>query len=153
MRIPDKHYFKIGEVAELAGVEPYVIRYWESEFRSLRPQKSRSNQRLFRRKDVERILEIRRLLYEEGYKIEGARRRLETPGAAVAADEHAAEKARCESELEISPAGGATSGDKATKKGNQPEKLPSISALRTRVAEARATMLAIEKILDDDEAL
>ena len=65
MRIPDKHYFKIGEVAELAGVEPYVIRYWESEFRSLRPQKSRSNQRLFRRKDVERILEIRRLLYEE----------------------------------------------------------------------------------------
>jgi DNA-binding transcriptional MerR regulator len=126
MRIPDKHYFKIGEVAELAGVEPYVIRYWESEFRSLRPQKSRSNQRLFRRKDVERILEIRRLLYEEGYKIEGARRRLEQ-GEPAAVD---------------------TAPDSAPA-----PKSPSVSALRSHVAEARAVLVAIEKILDDDEAL
>jgi DNA-binding transcriptional MerR regulator len=128
MRIPDKHYFKIGEVAELAGVEPYVIRYWESEFRSLRPQKSRSNQRLFRRKDVERILEIRRLLYEEGYKIEGARRRLE------------------QGEPATEPVDAAADSKPAPKS-------PSVSALRSHVAEARAVLAAIEKILDDDEAL
>jgi DNA-binding transcriptional MerR regulator len=129
-RIPDKHYFKIGEVAELAGVEPYVIRYWESEFRSLRPQKSRSNQRLFRRKDVERILEIRRLLYEEGYKIEGARRRLE----------HGHDEAVVEAVPE--------DGDKSSKT----KKAPSVSALRSHLAEADAVLSAIEKILDEDEA-
>ena len=130
VRIPDKHYFKIGEVAELAGVEPYVIRYWESEFRSLRPQKSRSNQRLFRRKDVERILEIRRLLYEEGYKIEGARRRLE----------HGDHGEPLEAVEAAEPSG-------PVKKG------PSVSALRTQVAEAQAALDAIEKILDEDGAL
>ena len=130
MRIPDKHYFKIGEVAELAGVEPYVIRYWESEFRSLRPQKSRSNQRLFRRKDVERILEIRRLLYEEGYKIEGARRRLESPETDGVVETVLAE----------------SSAGKSTKS-------PTISAMRVKVSEAEATLAAIEKILDEDEAL
>jgi len=131
MRIPDKHYFKIGEVAELAGVEPYVIRYWESEFRSLRPQKSRSNQRLFRRKDLERILEIRRLLYEEGYKIEGARRRLEG-------------RESPESETAEAP----TSASPKTKRGE-----PTIAAMRLSFSEARATVIAIEKILDEDEEL
>ena len=137
MRIPDKHYFKIGEVAELAGVEPYVIRYWESEFRSLRPQKSRSNQRLFRRKDVERILEIRRLLYEEGYKIEGARRRLESPKAGDT--DGVVEAVADETTV------GKSAGTSA--------KSPSVSAMRVRVAEAEATLAAIEKILDEDEAL
>ena len=138
MRIPDKHYFKIGEVAELAGVEPYVIRYWESEFRSLRPQKSRSNQRLFRRKDVDRILEIRRLLYEEAYKIEGARRRLE--GGST------------EAPPETEPVDAAPTGKSAgKKKRGAADAGPSVSALRSAVAEARATLEAIEKILDDDE--
>jgi DNA-binding transcriptional MerR regulator len=74
--IPDKQYFKIGEVAQIAGVEPYVLRYWETEFKSIRPDKTRSNQRLYRRRDVEMVLNIKRLLYDEGYRIDGARRRL-----------------------------------------------------------------------------
>jgi DNA-binding transcriptional MerR regulator len=74
--IPDKPYFKIGEVAELAGVEPYVLRYWETEFRIIRPEKTRSKQRLYRRKDVEAVLTIKKLLYDEGYRIDGAKRRL-----------------------------------------------------------------------------
>ena len=74
--LPDKLYFKIGEVARLVGVKPYVLRYWESEFGALRPGKTRSRHRLYRRKDVETLLEIRRLLYVERYTIEGAKRRL-----------------------------------------------------------------------------
>lgn len=75
-RIPDKLYFKIGEVSRLTKVEPYVLRYWESEFKMVNPQKSRSNQRVYRRRDIELILEIKRLLYKEGYTLEGAKRRL-----------------------------------------------------------------------------
>jgi len=74
--IPDKPYFKIGEVAALAGVEPYVLRYWETEFKSIRPEKTRTNQRMYRRRDVETVLAIKRLLYDEGYRIDGAKRRL-----------------------------------------------------------------------------
>jgi DNA-binding transcriptional MerR regulator len=78
--IPDKPYFKIGEVARLCAVKPYVLRYWETEFRSLRLQKTRSQQRLYRRKDVELLLKIRHLLYEERFTIEGARSRLRELG-------------------------------------------------------------------------
>jgi DNA-binding transcriptional MerR regulator len=74
--IPDKQYFKIGEVAEIAGVEPYVLRYWETEFKTIRPEKTRSNQRLYRRRDVETVLQIKKLLYDEGFRIDGAKRRL-----------------------------------------------------------------------------
>jgi DNA-binding transcriptional MerR regulator len=79
--LPDKLYFKIGEVARLVGVKPYVLRYWETEFTILRPGKTRSKHRLYRRKDVEMLLEIRRLLYAERYTIEGAKRRLRDGGA------------------------------------------------------------------------
>jgi DNA-binding transcriptional MerR regulator len=75
-RIPDKLYFKIGEVAEIAGVEPYVLRFWESEFPVLAPRKAESGHRVYRRKDVETVIRIRDLLYEKGYTIAGARRRL-----------------------------------------------------------------------------
>jgi DNA-binding transcriptional MerR regulator len=78
--LPDKLYFKIGEVAKLVGVKPYVLRYWETEFSVLRPGKTRSKHRLYRRKDVETLLEIRRLLYRERYTIEGAKRRLRETG-------------------------------------------------------------------------
>jgi DNA-binding transcriptional MerR regulator len=74
--IPDKQYFKIGEVAQIVGVEPYVLRYWETEFKSIRPEKSRSKQRLYRKRDVETALQIKRLLYDEGFRIDGAKRRL-----------------------------------------------------------------------------
>ncbi len=78
--IPDKPYFKIGEVARLCAVKPYVLRYWETEFRSLRLQKTRSQQRLYRRKDVDLLLKIRHLLYTERFTIEGARARLRELG-------------------------------------------------------------------------
>jgi DNA-binding transcriptional MerR regulator len=82
--LPDKLYFKIGEVAKLVGVKPYVLRYWETEFSILRPGKTRSKHRLYRRKDVETLLEIRRLLYTERYTIEGAKRRLRDSGRLAA---------------------------------------------------------------------
>ncbi|MBE0658871.1 MAG: MerR family transcriptional regulator [Bryobacteraceae bacterium] len=73
VEIPNKLYFRIGDVSKLAGVEPYVLRFWESEFPMLNPKKSGTNQRLYRRKDVETILEIKHLLYEKRFTIEGAR--------------------------------------------------------------------------------
>jgi DNA-binding transcriptional MerR regulator len=78
--LPDKQYFKIGEVAELLGVKPSVLRFWETEFRSIRPDKTRSNQRLYSRKHVERIAEIKSLLYEQKFTIAGARRKLREGG-------------------------------------------------------------------------
>src|ERR1700745_2701541 len=75
--IPDKLYFKIGEVSELLGVEPYVLRYWESEFSVLSPKKSGTGHRLYRRKDVELLLRIKRLVYEKRFTIEGARQSLQ----------------------------------------------------------------------------
>jgi DNA-binding transcriptional MerR regulator len=76
--IPDKLYFKIGEVSELLGVEPYVLRYWESEFPVLSPKKSGTGHRLYRRKDVELLLHIKHLLYEKRFTIEGARQLLQS---------------------------------------------------------------------------
>ncbi len=85
--IPNKLYFKIGEVARLTGVKPYVLRYWETEFNGLGPKKSGTNQRQYRRKDVELVLEIKRLLYEKRFTIEGARKHLgqRNKGLSVAA--------------------------------------------------------------------
>ena len=74
--LPDKIYFKIGEVSEIVGVEPYVLRYWETEFELLKPSKAPSRHRLYKKRDVELLLEIKRLLYSEGFTIEGARKRL-----------------------------------------------------------------------------
>jgi len=75
--IPDKLYFRIGEVSRLAGIKPYVLRYWQTEFPALMPKKSGTGHRLYRRKDVEAVLEIKRLLYEKRFTIEGARKFLE----------------------------------------------------------------------------
>ena len=72
--IPDKLYFRIGEVSELTHTKPYVLRFWETEFPTLKPTKSKSGHRLYRRQDVELVLEIRRLLYEKGFTIPGARK-------------------------------------------------------------------------------
>jgi DNA-binding transcriptional MerR regulator len=74
--IPDKLYFKIGEVAELVGVQAHVLRYWEKEVSAIRPSKSASKQRRYRRRDVEIFREIRRLLYQERYTLAGAKKRL-----------------------------------------------------------------------------
>ncbi|HZS43653.1 MAG TPA: MerR family transcriptional regulator [Blastocatellia bacterium] len=78
--IPEKLFFKIGEVAELLGEEQHVLRYWESEFPMLAPQKNRAGQRTYRRKDVEMALHIKELLRNEGFTIEGARKKLQMEG-------------------------------------------------------------------------
>src|SRR5438552_19068458 len=80
--IPDKLYFKIGEVSELLSVEPYVLRYWETEFPVLQPKKSGTGHRLYRRKDVELLLRIKHLLKEKRYTIEGARQTLQVEAKA-----------------------------------------------------------------------
>jgi DNA-binding transcriptional MerR regulator len=80
--IPDKLYFKIGEVSDLLGVEPYVLRYWETEFAVLSPKKSGTGHRLYRRKDVELLLRIKYLLYEKKFTIEGARQTLQAESRA-----------------------------------------------------------------------
>jgi len=76
LEIPDKVFFRIGEVARLTGVKAYVLRYWETEFAGLHPKKSNSGQRLYRKPDVEAVLQIKRLLWEEGFTIKGARAHL-----------------------------------------------------------------------------
>jgi DNA-binding transcriptional MerR regulator len=95
--IPDKLYFRIGDVSDLAETKPYVLRYWETEFPSLRPVKSRTGHRLYRREDVEMVFTIKRLLYEQGFTIEGARKHLagnsKTDSAESSVPKHAAEAA------------------------------------------------------------
>jgi DNA-binding transcriptional MerR regulator len=77
--LPAKLYFRIGEVADLVGVEPHVLRYWEREFRTIRPTKSAKGQRVYSRRDVENLMRVRELLYREGFTIAGAKKRLQRP--------------------------------------------------------------------------
>ena len=85
-QIPDKLYYKIGEVAKFTGVKTHVLRYWETEFKAIRPNKSRSNQRLYRKQDVELILHLKDLLYNQGFTIAGARKKLREKPAGQAVD-------------------------------------------------------------------
>jgi len=85
IEIPDKLFFRIGEVSRLLGLEPYVLRFWEAEFPSLAPKKSDTGRRLYRRKDVEKLLAIKHLLYEKRYTIEGARQFLKSESKAAGA--------------------------------------------------------------------
>jgi len=78
---PVKLYYRIGEVSEIVGVEPHVLRYWETEFRSIRPQKSRKGQRIYSRRDVDKLLKVKELLYSHGFTIAGARKRMREGGA------------------------------------------------------------------------
>jgi DNA-binding transcriptional MerR regulator len=84
MKIPDdKRYFRIGEVSRIIGVEPYVLRYWESEFSQIKPSRADSNQRTYQKKDLETIFEIKRLLYDEKMTLEGAKKRLKKKGPSI----------------------------------------------------------------------
>ena len=80
-KVPNKLFFKIGEVCEITDTQPYVLRYWESEFPALAPAKNSSGQRIYRRRDIETVLRIKQLLYEEGFTIAGAKKRLEAEQA------------------------------------------------------------------------
>jgi DNA-binding transcriptional MerR regulator len=79
--LPPKLFFRIGEVAGLVGVEPHVLRYWEREFRSIRPTKSAKGQRVYSRRDVENLLRVRDLLYRDGFTIAGAKKKMQRGGA------------------------------------------------------------------------
>ena len=94
--MPPKLYFRIGEVAELVGVEPHVLRYWEREFRSIRPTKSAKGQRVYSRRDVENLMRVRQLLYSEGFTIAGAKKKLQRAG--VEADGEAQGEAATEAD-------------------------------------------------------
>lgn len=87
--IPDKLYFRIGEVAELCDLPTYVLRFWETEFPQLRPTKSSTGQRMYRRRDVDNVLRIRKLLYAEGFTIAGARQHLREEARALGANQSA----------------------------------------------------------------
>ena len=97
--IPDKLYFRIGDVSRLAGIKPYVLRFWETEFPFLGPKKSKTGQRMYRRKDVELVLEIKRLLYEQRFTIEGARNLLETRSRTARAQKSGRTEAHKQGEL------------------------------------------------------
>jgi DNA-binding transcriptional MerR regulator len=88
--LPAKLYYRIGEVAGIVGVEPHVLRYWETEFRSVRPQKSAKGQRIYSRRDVETLLKVRELLYAHRFTIAGAKRKLREGGIEPAPTEEAA---------------------------------------------------------------
>ncbi|HDH53561.1 MAG TPA: MerR family transcriptional regulator [Nitrospirae bacterium] len=94
--MPEKLFYKIGEVGRITGIEPYVLRYWESEFPFLRPRKSSSGQRLYIKKDIESILEIKRLLYKERYTIEGVKKRFSEPHLRLVKPEGEDSRARLE---------------------------------------------------------
>jgi len=98
---PVKLFYRIGEVAQLVGVETHVLRYWETEFRSLRPKKSAKGQRVYSRRDLEKLLRIKELLYREGYTIAGAKRQLKEgePSEESGLDEAAAAHAQLRRDL------------------------------------------------------
>jgi DNA-binding transcriptional MerR regulator len=98
---PVKLFYRIGEVAQLVGVETHVLRYWETEFRSLRPKKSAKGQRVYSRRDLEKLLRIKELLYREGYTIAGAKRQLKEgePSDDAGLDEAAAAHAQLRRDL------------------------------------------------------
>ncbi|MEO8142832.1 MAG: MerR family transcriptional regulator [Betaproteobacteria bacterium] len=119
--IPAKRYFTIGEVSDLCGVKPHVLRYWEQEFTQLKPVKRRGNRRYYQHHEVLLIRRIRELLYEEGFTISGARNRLDN--AATGDDKHEARAARA-----AAPGAAAPSGDLTDLKRQLRELLDSLRA-------------------------
>ena len=139
--IPDKEYFRIGEAARVVGVKPYVLRYWESEFkRDIRPDRTRSNQRMYRRKDIETFLEIKRLRYEEKLELPGARRRLRHGGPEAALPD-LPDLPDLPGDAEQAPAAGAPAGQAG---GDAAAALDVVDTLRRGLEE-------ILRIVDEDE--
>jgi DNA-binding transcriptional MerR regulator len=140
VELPDQLFFKIGEVADIVGVKPHVLRYWESEFRQLRPMKTRGSHRIYKRRDVEVAMLIRRLLHDEGFTIPGAKKRLkELRGEVGDAANAARETDKSVSPLEnaIGPAA-AAAGPSA--KERSPERLVPSAAPLSRSARREATL-------------
>ena len=137
--LPHKLYFRIGEVAGLVGVEPHVLRYWEREFRTIRPTKSARGQRVYSRRDVETLMRVRDLLYSEGFTIAGARKKLQRGGLKDEAPNVEA-KAEVMASPEASPAVVTTPAEKVV----AAETIPAAS--REALLELRAE---IESFLDE----
>lgn len=131
--IPDRLYFKIGDVARILKVEPYVLRFWESQFPQLKPNKSGTGQRLYRKRDVEVAVEIKRLVYGEGYTLSGARHAL---GQAKRAEPQVAAKAAASAQAPSAPAPAVTTGKKHDKVGE------IISRARAELREIAAMLTA-----------
>jgi DNA-binding transcriptional MerR regulator len=143
--LPRKLFYKIGSVCNITGTQPYILRFWESEFPQLAPQKSRSGQRLFRERDVEMVLRIKRLLYEEGYTIAGARKRLEQEEAERAGREPSAGPAPA---IEPPPAPQAPPAEEVRPAGPERQARERGSAGDARrVKEMRVTLREVRKEL------
>jgi DNA-binding transcriptional MerR regulator len=126
--LPPKLFFRIGEVAGLVGVEPHVLRYWEREFRSIRPTKSAKGQRVYSRKDVENLIRVRELLYRDGFTIAGAKKKLQRPPS----DEpELATQGEIENEADVAPASVSTHA--APPVVAQPRTREKLLALRAEV--------------------
>ncbi|MEO6964489.1 MAG: MerR family transcriptional regulator [Acidobacteriaceae bacterium] len=141
--IPDKLYFRIGDVARLCSLPAYVLRFWETEFPQLKPHKGGSGQRLYRKRDVEMVLEIKRLLYGEGFTIAGARRSLVEKRHALPATQEAQQE-RPQLEAAMRPS--------APSKAGKPARIAAAGAKNSsgqpRFNELRDEMRALLTILD-----
>ena len=137
--IPDRLYFKIGDVARICGVEAYVLRFWESQFPQLKPNKSGTGQRLYRRRDVELVLEIQRLLHKEGFTIPGARQVLEQARHSEQAGRSADPDPRPpQAQLQPQP---------QSQPQTQPANGPKIDAVAAAIGQARAELRQISALL------
>lgn len=134
--LPQKLFFRIGEVAELVGVEPHVLRYWEREFRSIRPTKSAKGQRVYSRRDVENLLRVRDLLYRDGFTIAGAKKKLkrddDSPGVDASVAE-AREEDGVESGVELAPVANAAESAHSVDETSTSEVRQKLLALRSEV--------------------
>ena len=145
--IPAKRYFTIGEVSELCGVKPYVLRYWEQEFTQLKPMKRRGNRRYYQHHEVLLIRRIRELLYEQGFTISGARNRLaESSARGAAAAARDAEAAQLEEPANLTSAGhemleAAASAPTAAVTSVKVQGTPSIAAVREELLSIRHLLM------------
>src|SRR5206468_3417126 len=147
--IPAKRYFTIGEVSELCGVKPYVLRYWEQEFTQLKPMKRRGNRRYYQHHEVLLIRRIRELLYEQGFTISGARNRL--TDAAATRHDHAARVSTAAAKLQRNGTEGDDDGDgrKAEDSASEHERLAfeAIGSVTLSSAQVRQELLSIRGLL------
>jgi DNA-binding transcriptional MerR regulator len=143
VKIPDKLFYRINEVAAITGLKPYVLRYWETEFPMLSPEKDENEQRRYRKSDIELILQIKKLLYEEGYTIAGARKRLKQLRNASASEKDLPNEAAAQSGAQSSDPSSATSA--AIKVGSvDPARVREINAA---LADLRSDLAELYRIL------
>lgn len=153
--IPEKLFFKIGEVCELAGVQAHVLRYWETEFPMLAPQKNRAGQRTYRRRDVEMALRIKELLYDEQYTIAGAKKKLahELRGGAIRHDDAAALDKPPARSLKPPPSLAARfSAAPVNRPGASASSAPLTSDQKSALRQIAKELREILKMLDQSEA-